>query len=57
MIVMFVDLSAQDEYEAGSMSKEDFREVARIVRPDIDDEQYARMWDEWAASKVRQAMH
>lgn len=35
------------------MTKEQWRKVAKLVRPDIDDAQFERLWRQWRAERRR----
>lgn len=45
-----------DDVKLNEFTKEEWRDVARIVRPDLTDEEYNTMWDDFIQEKARKQL-
>lgn len=46
-----------DEARLDELNKDEWRDVARIVRPDWTDKDFDASWDEFQEMKRKRAMH
>lgn len=50
-------LPGEDVRPLDEFTKEEWREVSRLARPDWTEEQFEKYWDEFVAMKARKGLH